>query len=98
LKAFENRMLRRIYGEAKFQEVVENCIMRKFVSCTLHRVLFIIITSGATARIGPWFRDKKVLTMWGYQLHDQPRPSHPDSNTSDIWYPSHQIYTERRSR
>jgi hypothetical protein len=34
---FENRMLRRIFGpKRKWQEVGEECIMRSFITSTLH--------------------------------------------------------------
>jgi hypothetical protein len=36
---FENRVLRRIY-EPKRQEAGEDCIMRSFITCTLHQILF----------------------------------------------------------
>jgi hypothetical protein len=35
---FENRVLRRIFGPNK-EEVGENCIMRSFIICTLHKAI-----------------------------------------------------------
>jgi hypothetical protein len=42
LKVFETRVLRRIFGPKrgrKRQEAEEDCIMRSFITCMLHRVL-----------------------------------------------------------
>jgi hypothetical protein len=41
LKVFENRVLRRISGPKweKWREAGEDCIMRSFITCTLHRTL-----------------------------------------------------------
>jgi hypothetical protein len=38
---FENKVLRRLYGplERKWQEAEENCIMRSFITSTLHKIL-----------------------------------------------------------
>jgi hypothetical protein len=38
LKASENRVLRRIFGP-KWKEAGEDCIMRSFITCTLHQIL-----------------------------------------------------------
>jgi len=39
-RGYENRMLRRIFGrERKWQEAVEDCIMRSFVTCMFHQTL-----------------------------------------------------------
>jgi hypothetical protein len=37
---FENRVLRRIFGPKKgnWREAGEDCIMRSFITCTLHNV------------------------------------------------------------
>jgi len=39
---FENRVLRRIFGpkRGKWLEDGEDCIIRSFVTCTLHHILF----------------------------------------------------------
>jgi hypothetical protein len=40
LRVFENRMLRRVFGpKRKWQEAIEDCIMRSFITCMLHQVL-----------------------------------------------------------
>jgi len=39
LRVFENRVLRRIFGPKKWWEAGEDCIMRSFVTCTLHQIL-----------------------------------------------------------
>jgi hypothetical protein len=37
---FENRVQRRIFGaKRKWQEAGEDCIMRSFITCTLHQIL-----------------------------------------------------------
>jgi hypothetical protein len=38
LKVFENRVLRRVFGpeREKWREAEEDCIMRSFITCTLH--------------------------------------------------------------
>jgi hypothetical protein len=38
LRAPENRVLRGIFGP-KGEEVVGGCIMRNFITCTLHEIL-----------------------------------------------------------
>jgi hypothetical protein len=41
LRVSENRMLRRIYGpKRKFWEAGEDGIMRSFITCMLHQILF----------------------------------------------------------
>jgi hypothetical protein len=37
VRVFENRVLRRIFGP-KREEPVEDCIMRSFITCTLHQI------------------------------------------------------------
>jgi hypothetical protein len=38
-KVYDNRALRRIFGpERKWREDGEDCIMRSFVTCTLHQI------------------------------------------------------------
>jgi hypothetical protein len=40
LRVFVNRVLRRIFGyKRKWQEAGEHCVMRSFISCTLHQIL-----------------------------------------------------------
>jgi len=39
LKVFENRVLRRISGLKSEEVAGENCIMRSFITCTLHLIL-----------------------------------------------------------
>jgi hypothetical protein len=40
LVIFENGMLRRVFGPArKWREAVEDSIMRRFITCTLHKML-----------------------------------------------------------
>jgi hypothetical protein len=36
---FENRVLRRIFGPKREEMAGENCIMRSFITCTLHHIL-----------------------------------------------------------
>jgi hypothetical protein len=38
MRVFKNRVLRRIFGP-KRKEVTGDCIMRSFITCTLHEVL-----------------------------------------------------------
>jgi hypothetical protein len=38
LKVSENKVLRGIFGP-KWQEAGEDCIMRSFITCTLHQIL-----------------------------------------------------------
>jgi hypothetical protein len=38
LKVFENRVLRRIFGQKRDEVREENCIMRSFINCTLRHV------------------------------------------------------------
>jgi hypothetical protein len=46
LRVFENRVLRRILGPKgrKWGETGEDCIMRGFITCTLHQILLVIIS------------------------------------------------------
>jgi hypothetical protein len=37
---FENRVLRRIFGPKREAVTGEDCIMRSFITCTLHQILF----------------------------------------------------------
>jgi hypothetical protein len=39
MRVFENRVLRRIFGQKRAQvtEIGENCIMRSFITCTPHK-------------------------------------------------------------
>jgi hypothetical protein len=43
LRVFENRALRRIFGPKREEkgggEAAEHCIMRDFITCTLHKIL-----------------------------------------------------------
>jgi hypothetical protein len=41
LRVFENKVLRRTYGpkREKRWEAGEDCIMRSFITCTLHHIL-----------------------------------------------------------
>jgi hypothetical protein len=36
---FENRVLRRIFGPKRKWQEAGDCIMRSFITCTLHQVL-----------------------------------------------------------
>jgi hypothetical protein len=38
LRAFENRVLRRIFGPKRKKDHGENCIMMSFIACILHRI------------------------------------------------------------
>jgi len=40
MKVFENRMLKRILGPKREEVVGEDCIMRSFMTYTLHQILF----------------------------------------------------------
>jgi hypothetical protein len=40
LGVFENRVLRRICGPRTGEEAGENYVMRNFIICTLHQILF----------------------------------------------------------
>jgi hypothetical protein len=40
LRVFENRVLRRIFGpKRKWRKAGEDCMMRSFITCTLHQIL-----------------------------------------------------------
>jgi hypothetical protein len=41
LRVFENRVLRRIFRPEKRREVGEDWVMRSFITCTLHKILFL---------------------------------------------------------
>jgi hypothetical protein len=38
LRVFENRVLRRIFGQTRDEVTGEICMIRNFVICTLHQV------------------------------------------------------------
>jgi hypothetical protein len=38
LRAFENRVLRRIFGSKRDDVIGENCIIRSFITCTFREV------------------------------------------------------------
>jgi len=39
-RVFENRIQKKIFGpKRKWQEAGEDCITRKFLTCTLHKIL-----------------------------------------------------------
>jgi hypothetical protein len=39
LRAFENRVLRRIFGPKREKVAEEDCRMRSFITCMLHQIL-----------------------------------------------------------
>jgi hypothetical protein len=47
LRIFENRVLRRIFGPKREEDIVEkNCIMMNFLACILHRKLLVCLNKG----------------------------------------------------